>query len=743
MTTKKVIGAQRIPKRRPRSFSHRDSDTIFTRRQVWVLKVWRLFLELGSSQLEREALRRLAHGQDFHETRREFQRLMDEGWVRRDPPASVFVETAEGELRVNPKGFGFVVGKAPPDIFIPARYMGGAIHGDIVAVWVKPGEDGQGPEGRVMEIRERAHSRIVGKLSRVRGRWRVVPTDPRLPTVSVGSARRRQPFKANDLAVAQVIAWPDARGEEARGRVLEVLGTPDSPGLDVRVVMEERGLTSSYPEAVQEEARAVLDKVLPSHLVDREDLTERLVVTIDGADAKDLDDAISVDATPEGIEVGVHIADVSSYVPENSALDREARERGCSVYLVDRVVPMLPPVLSNQICSLNPGVLRLTVSAFITLSPDGRVIKTRLAPTYIKSRRRLTYDEVNDVLGGHPHAQEPLAGWLREAHRVATLLRNQRMDRGAIDFDLPEPKVSLDAEGRPLAILLRTRGPAESLIEEFMLLANEAVANFLLDHQLPGLFRVHDEPSGEKMAAFREMIGVLGYRLPARVEPKSLQALLAKVQGTPEDRVITGALLRSMKQARYTAQNSGHFGLASPRYTHFTSPIRRYPDLFVHRVLKAHITGQMTEQDRQRWAVAAPQVAEWASDRERQAMEAERESVLVKELQFMADKVGETFSGVVSGVLGFGIFVTLENQVEGLIRVEDLPSDQYRLDPVHYTLVGTRTSRRYRLGDTVAVQVVRVDLEARRMDCRLAEEERPKMASQRALGPRRRAAKTH
>ncbi|MGC8487361.1 MAG: ribonuclease R family protein, partial [Clostridia bacterium] len=446
--------------------------------------------------------------------------------------------------------------------------------------------------------------------------------------------------------------------------------------------------------------------------------------TIDGADAKDLDDAISLKMGDEGYELGVHIADVSHYAPEGSRLDREALGRGTSVYLVDRVIPMFPPELSNQIASLNPGEKRLTVSCFVVVSTDGRILRSHFHESVIESRHRLTYDAVNRVLAGEAvRGLEGIQDWLREAQKLADLLHRRRMERGAVDFDLPEAKVRLNPDGHVAGIDLRERGPAERLIEEFMLLANEAVATHLTEKDLPVLYRVHESPAEEKLTAFREMLGALGHRLPDPITPKALQGLLATVRGRPEERVVTEALLRSMRQARYAAANLGHFGLASQCYTHFTSPIRRYPDLFVHRVLKAHLRHQDTPEHVQAWRDAAPGVAEQASTRERVAMDAERQSVLVKQIEYMVDKIGETYGGVISGVTSFGLFVELDNLVEGLVRIEDLPADHYDFDPVHYTLSGSRRGTRYRLGDRVSVDVVRVDQQARRIDFRLSDTE--------------------
>jgi ribonuclease R len=682
---------------------------------LWPHKIWRYLHDAKQPEPERELLRRLAQGHSLHEARRWLDRLIAQGWVVRDR-AHVSVRRVSGELRLNARGFGFVLTAEGPDIFIPARYLNGAVQGDEVTVWVRDNPEGRGLEGRVMGVKVRRLKQVVGRLERKNGRWVVQPQDERFPAVTVGQARGRPHFEAGTVAVAELVAEAPGPDAGVRGRVVALLGRPGDPGVDVDMVMAEHGLSPGFPGPVEAAASQLPDAVRPEDWAGRLDLTDHFIITIDGADAKDLDDAISVDVVPDGWRVGVHIADVSYYVTEHGPIDTEARKRGTSVYLVDRVVPMLPEALSNQIASLNPGVPRLTVTVWIGVSPTGEMTTIAFARSVIRSRHRLTYEAVNRVLAGEASASGELGAWLSEARRLADVLHRRRVARGAIDFDLPEPKVLLDPAGRVREIVARERGPAERLIEELMLLANEAVARTLLEQALPGIYRVHEEPADEKLQDFRTLVRALGLRLPAHVTPKALQRLLEKVKGTPEERVVTAALLRSMRQARYAPTALGHFGLATDHYTHFTSPIRRYPDLFVHRVLTAWMAGMITPAMRADWEREAPEVAEQSSERERQAMDAERTSVLVKQIQWMADKVGEEFSGVVSGVVAFGLFVSLDIMVDGLIRVEDLPADVYDVDPVHQTLTGRHTGRAYRLGDPIRVVVARVDEAQRRID---------------------------
>ncbi len=665
-----------------------------------------------------------------------------EGWVSRDFENKLGIEARQGVLRVNPRGFGFVVAQEYPgdDVFIPARLLLSATQDDQVLVWVRRVAGAPGPEGRIMDVVIRAHPYLVGRLDRLHnGGWRVVPRDTRLPAVMVARRANGERWQSGLIVSCRITRWPIEPAQPARGEVEEVLGRVDDPGVDMKVLMAERQIKPTFPRDVVDEAKSLPDAVRDEDCQDREDLRQQLVVTIDGSDAKDLDDAISVQRTASGYRVGVHIADVSFYVPEDSVLDKEARRRGTSVYLVDRVVPMLPERLSNGIASLNPGVPRLTLTAWVELDREGRRKDARIARTIIQSHRRLTYDYVNQLLRDDDGVDRPLYQLLKTAEEVRNLLYRNRMERGAVDFDLPEAKVLVDENGHPTEIVPRSRGVAESIIEELMLLANEAVAEKLTRHRLPGLFRVHDEPEGDKLEQFRELVGALGYRLPKTLTPKSLQKLLTTVKGKPEERVINSALLRSMRQARYSPVNTGHFGLASPKYTHFTSPIRRYPDLWVHRVLTLHMRGAFLPAERRRLRQLADEVAESSSAREREAMEAERDSVEMKQAEYMRERIGDDYQAVISGVTNFGLFVELPNLVEGLVRLEDLPREYWIFDPVRYRLTGERSGRIFQLGQAVEVVVAGVDVALRRIDFQLknvasskpARETRPKRPSRR------------
>ncbi len=678
---------------------------------------------LSEDQLINRLMRRHPKDKSLFRT---FRQYRQEGWVVRSPKGDgMTVATREGQLRINPRGFGFVVSPDFPgaDVFVPERWLFGARHDDTVLVWTRPSREGF--DGRVMNIVKRATDSVVGVLERHRVGWQVVPRDSRRPTVEIAVAAHAR-WHAGDVARVKITEWPLDPKRPIRGEVQEILGSLGDPGVDVSIIAAEHQLSEKFPDEVIAEAQALPDKVLPEQWQDRVDLTNIRVVTIDGSDAKDLDDAISLERLAKGYRIGVHIADVSFYVPEGSQLDLEARRRGTSVYLVDRVIPMLPERLSNGIASLNPRVPRLTVSAVMDVDAQGNVVAAKFFRSVIKTQHRLTYDGVNEILAGGPDPDR-LGPWLKELDEIHAVLRRKRIVRGAVDFDLPEAKVVLDDAGHPIDIVIRQRGTAESIIEELMLLANEAVAHQLITAELPGLYRIHDEPSLDKMVQFREMIGVLGYRLPDPVTPKSLQGLIDRVKGLPEERVVNSALLRSMRQARYAPNNTGHFGLAAPEYAHFTSPIRRYPDLWVHRVLTQHLEHRVIPETLDRWRALVGPLGEDTSARERDAMEAERDSVSLKEAEYMVNKVGEQYAAVISGVTNFGVFVELPNLIEGLVRLEDLPQDYWSYDSIHYRLHGERTGREYRLGNPVTVEVVRVDLGMRRIDFRLIEgDPRPK-----------------
>ncbi|MGI6575961.1 MAG: ribonuclease R [bacterium] len=629
-----------------------------------------------------------------------------------------------GRLQGHPKGFGFVLVKDGEDVYVSADQMNGAMHNDLVMVRLHRQLSGQkrSREGVVVRILKRANEQVVGIYSGSKRYGFVVPEEKRIfqdifiPGQASGGAQD------GDLVVAKITQWPQER-RSPEGEVVEVLGNKGEPGVDVLAIVKKFGLPTQFPAAVQKEAEQISNRVLPEEVQERLDLRHMSIVTIDSEDAKDLDDGISIEKRGNGnYLLGVHIADVAHYVREGSWLDREARARGCSVYLVDRVIPMLPPSLSNSICSLNATEDRLALSAFIEVDPKGSVVAHEFRETAISISQRLSYNIVKAIV---VDKEEEMRAQYRELvpelelmARLCQILQERRLQRGAIDFNFREKKVIIDENGRPVAIEQRERSLADQIVEEFMLLANEVVAEHVYWLNLPFVYRIHEQPEDDAIVNLRDFLYNLGYPLPGRkkVTPKAFQDILHAVKGKPEERIINEVVLRSLKRARYAADCLGHFGLAAKFYTHFTSPIRRYPDLLVHRVIKGMLKGQLSSAWLERQGEMLPTLAQEASVRERIAEEAEQESIDLKVVEYMVDKVGEVFPGVVSGVTPFGVFVELPNGVEGLVHVSNMTDDYYQYVEKQLILQGERTKKRYRIGDPVTVQVTRVNLAERTID---------------------------
>jgi len=632
-----------------------------------------------------------------------------------------------GMLTVSEKGFGFVISEKPDeaDVYIPAEGLLNAMHGDKVVARLnsKGPVVGKAREGEIIRIVSRANLRIVGMFEANRRFGFVVADDARIkqdifvPKGEAGGA------KSGDKVVAEITKWPEKR-RNAEGRVVEVLGHKGEPGLEILSIIKSNNLPTAFPDEVEQAAADVRAVITAEDLEGRRDLRDLTIVTIDGEDAKDLDDAVHIERLPNGrYKLGVHIADVSNYVRENTVLDNEARERGTSVYLVDRVLPMLPQRLSNGICSLNPGEDRLTLSAEMEIDYRGDVLNYEIFSSVIRVHTRLSYNIVRQILADDDEAlkqtYQPLLPHLADMERLCHILRERRLRRGAIDFDFPEVKVKLDDSGRPLEIVRRVRSIAESIIEEFMLVANETVAEHMHRLEVPFVFRVHEEPEEEKMIKLNTLLQNFGQGLGKTddVQPMTLQKILGRIAGRPEERIISTVMLRSLKQARYEAHNIGHFGLAAPYYTHFTSPIRRYPDLIVHRILRETFrSGDVSAKRRQKLAAMLPEIALHSSQRERAAAEAERKTVDLKKVEYMAGFVGDEFSGTISGVTAFGLFVELENGVEGLAHVSSLDDDYYHYAEDRYALIGGRSGKVYRLGDEIKVLLLKANPEERTMD---------------------------
>lgn len=628
-----------------------------------------------------------------------------------------------GTLDGHPGGFGFVVPDREdqgPDIYVPAESLGGAMHGDRVIA--RPGRrkrpGAKNPEGEVIRILKRANHRVVGTLERKKHFGFVAPDERRLGHDIFVAKEDLQGAGNGDRVVVDILEWPQGR-HGPTGRIVRTLGRVGDPEADTLAIIYKHDLRTDFPPEALRQGRAVPASVSPQDLAGRLDLRDRLVVTIDGEDARDFDDAVSVEVGPSpGVRwrLGVHIADVDHYVTEGSPLDREARRRGCSTYLVGRVIPMLPEGLSNGICSLNPRVDRLTVSVSMDFDDQGKLIRYSIEPSVIRSAERMTYTNVHRLLagerGGDLKGYEPLLESFRAMERLARRLQQRRTSRGSIDFDFPEARVILDRQGRVTDLRREPRTIAHQIIEEFMLAANETVAGHCERLDVPALYRIHEEPDPEDLTELNRILALFGHklRLSGKVRSMDVQAVLNAVRDRPEATLVGRLVLRTLKQARYSPRNTGHFGLAAPVYTHFTSPIRRYPDLVVHRILKALVSeGEPDRKRSRRLTRALPNIARIASARERVSEEAERDSVDLRRAEYMSRHLEEVFAGKVSGVTSFGFFVELENTAEGLVHVSRLTDDYYIFDEKHYALVGERSRRAFRFGDEVRVRVVKVN----------------------------------
>ncbi len=601
------------------------------------------------------------------------------------------------------------------DVFVPAADLAFAMDGDRVVVRIESRPPGRRPVGRVIKVLERAHGRIVGTLHRARRMTYVVPLDRRVSRDVLVAPGKEAGAREGDVVVVRMVSYGE-RGPAPEGEVDTVLGPLSDPGVDVLAIAHGYGLALEFPPAALRAAEEAAAR--PPSCPGRVDRTGLLLFTIDPSDAKDHDDALSWEPSSDGGSVvGVHIADVSYYVPVGGPVDQEALARGTSIYLVDRVVPMLPERLSGDACSLRPDVERAAVSLFLTLDRAGRLVERRYERSLVRSRHRLTYEEVQGVLDGTRSVAPATDTALRGLDDVARRVREHRVARGALDLDLPEARVILDDEGAPLDIQRVERLESHRLVEDFMILANEVVASDAEARNLPVLFRVHEAPVSERVEELSEFLTRLGHRLPSRkrLRPRDVQTLLGSVRGHVDEELVSTVVLRSLQRARYDAENLGHFGLASEAYLHFTSPIRRYPDLVVHRAVVRTLVEGLPPQAWDPEALAG--VAEQASLREQAADDAERDSVALKKVEFMERLLGEEMDGRVSGVTAFGFFVTLDAYfVDGLVHVNSLRDDFYRLDEGAYCLQGVRGHRSYRLGDRVRVQVARVDKEERHID---------------------------
>jgi len=631
-----------------------------------------------------------------------------------------------GTIRLNQRGYGILVPDdiTRPEVFVYSGALNGAMHSDKVMVRLNASQNGgQRPEGEVIRVIKRANQQLVGTYERGRKRGQVIPDDNRHFYPIYIRSVRKMAVKDGDKVLVNIISWPD-RDRALEGKIVEVLGRKGEPGLDLQVVIKKHGLRTDFPEAVLQEAGEVAQPVTAAEIKKRRDLRDWRMVTIDGEDAKDLDDAVSISRIPAGYRLGVHIADVSHYVREDSRLDKEAFARGTSVYLINKVLPMLPPELSNNICSLNASRERLAMSCIMDIDPNGEVLNHDICKSVINIRERMTYTAVNRILADDDPEEKARYQELLEdfylMKELADILRARRTRQGSLDFDFPESKVIVDDNSFPVEIRRLERGPGEMLIEDFMIKANEVVAEHMYSRQIPILYRVHEKPDEESLAKLNLVLGGFGHKIKAKkIEPVIYQKILEDIKGRPEEQMIAMLLLRSMKHARYTQEALGHFGLASKYYCHFTSPIRRYPDLVVHRALTALLDGNMNAKKRAALEKKMAKYGEQSTQQEIRAEEAERELVDIKKAQYMQQFIGEEFAARISSILSFGFFVELDNTVEGLVHISSITDDYYEFNDRNYTLAGRHSGRKFAIGDQVRVQLVRVDVDEAKIDFEL------------------------
>ena len=641
------------------------------------------------------------------------------------------LQMSTGTFLSHAKGFGFVTPEeGGNDIFIPASETNGAMQKDKVLYKViQKSSDGKKAEGTIIKVLERANSRIVGLFEQVKGYGFVIADDKKFAKdIFIAKELTMGAVTGHKVVVEITDYGADRRNPE--GKIVEILGHINDPGVDILSVIKRYDLAVEFEKEVYQEIENLETEVKEEDKIGREDLRDVLTITIDGEDAKDLDDAVSLQMLQNGnFELGVHIADVSHYVKFNTELDKEAYRRGTSVYLVDRVIPMLPHKLSNGICSLNPNTDRLALSCIMEIDHRGQVLDHKVVNSVIHSDYRMTYTAVREILeDGTPALlaeYQEIVPMLQDMNKLRMVLAEKRKKRGSVNFDLPESKIILDENGKPIDIRPYERSIATNLIEEFMLVCNETIAENFFWQEVPFVFRSHQEPDEEKTEKMEQFLRGFGYRVKKKdgeLHPREIQKVLSEIEGKTEERVITRVVLRSMMQARYTADNQGHFGLAAKYYCHFTSPIRRYPDLQIHRLIKMILAGEMNGKKEESLRRKMPEIAAHCSKRERIADEAERDTDNLKKVEYMMDKVGEYYEGIISGVTSWGIFVELPNTVEGMVALAQMDDDYYEFDEKNMLVFGRKSGKTYRLGDTVEVMVAKVSKEMGTIDFVFAEE---------------------
>ncbi|SDQ26865.1 ribonuclease R [Virgibacillus salinus] len=636
-----------------------------------------------------------------------------------------------GRIQMHAKGFAFLIpdDEGQTDVYIHHSDLASAMNNDKVLVRLeKKNDDGNRPEGTVIRVLERATHAVVGTFEDNKSFGFVIADDKRIPNDIFIPKSMTNGAVSGHKVIAHITKYPEGR-KSAEGEIIQILGHKNDPGIDIISIIHKHGIKIDFPEEVLDQAANTPEEIDEAELENRRDLRDEVIVTIDGADAKDLDDAVTVKKLDNGnYKLGVYIADVSYYVGQNSPIDKEAFERGTSVYLVDRVIPMIPHRLSNGICSLNPQVDRLTLGCEMEITDAGEIVNHEIFQSVIKTNARMTYSDVNKILVDQDEEvcvkYNTLVPMFEQMEQLAAILRGKRFNRGAIDFDFKEAQVLVDENGKASDVVLRERSVAERLIEEFMLAANETIAEHFHWMDVPFIHRIHEDPNEGKLQHFFEFIAGLGYVVKGtanEIHPQALQKVIEEVKDKPEEMIVSKLMLRSMQQAKYDPQSVGHFGLATDFYTHFTSPIRRYPDLIVHRLIRTYlIDKKLDAKTTKHWKESMPEIARHTSGRERAAVDAERETDDLKKAEFMQDKIGEEYTGVISSVTNFGLFVELENTIEGLVHVSNLTDDYYHYDDRNYAMIGERTGNIYKIGEEVEVRVVKVNLDERIIDFELA-----------------------
>lgn len=635
-----------------------------------------------------------------------------------------------GKIEMNKKGFAFLLPEDEhlSDIYIHANDLASAMNGDTVLVRLdKEGVLEHRPEGTIIRIIKRANRQLVGTYEDNGSFGFIVPDDRRIVNDIFIPQDKSNGAVDGHKVIVEITTYPEGR-KSAEGEVVDILGHKNDPGVDILSIIHKHGLRLDFPNDALKQAAEIPDTIKESELAGRRDLREETIVTIDGADAKDLDDAVRVEKLPNGnYLLGVYIADVSYYIDEQSPMDEEAYARGTSVYLVDRVIPMIPHRLSNGICSLNRGQDRLTIGCEMEINESGKTVNYEIFQSVIKTTERMTYENVNKILVEKDETVRDefneLVPMFENMEQLATILREKRMGRGAIDFNFKEAQVLVDEAGKPTDVVLRSREIGERLIEEFMLAANETVAEHFHWLEVPFIHRIHEYPDEGKLEHFFEFLAGLGHIVRGKagdVHPLELQKVLKRIKGEKEELVVSKLMLRSMKQAKYDPASIGHFGLATDFYTHFTSPIRRYPDLMVHRLIRTYLLeGDLSPKTVNKYKDELPDITKHTSVMERVAVETEREVDDLKKAEYMKDKIGEEFNGIISSVTNFGLFVELENTVEGLVHVSYMTDDYYHYNERHQALIGERTGKVYRIGEQVKIQVINVNIDERAVDFEL------------------------